>query len=41
VKFTEERPISMTEFFAIDVGRFGREGQKQLQVFGDTLDMKM
>jgi hypothetical protein len=31
----------MIEFFAIDVGRFGGEGQKQLQVFGDTVDRKM
>jgi hypothetical protein len=27
--------------FAIDIGRFGGEGQKQLQVFGDTVDKKM
>jgi hypothetical protein len=31
----------MTKFFAIDVGRFGEEGQKQLQVFGDIVDKKM
>jgi hypothetical protein len=31
----------MIEFFAIDVGRFGGEGQKQLQVFGDIVDRKM
>jgi hypothetical protein len=41
VKSREERPTSMTEFFTIDVGRFGREGQKQLQVFGNTVDRKM
>jgi hypothetical protein len=30
----------MTKFFAIDVGRFGGEGQKQFQVFGDNIDRK-
>jgi hypothetical protein len=47
VKFGGERPTSMTNFFAIDVGRFGggrkatEEGQKQLQVFSNTMDRKM
>jgi hypothetical protein len=31
----------MTEFFAINVDRFARPGQKQLQVFGASVDKKM
>jgi hypothetical protein len=41
VKSGGERPTSITEFFAMNVGRFGEEGQKQLQVFGDIVDRKM
>ena len=41
MKSGREQPTSMTEFLAINVVRFGGEGQKQLQVFGDTVDMKM
>jgi hypothetical protein len=32
---------SMTEFFAINVDRFAGPGQKQLQVFGASVDKKM
>jgi hypothetical protein len=31
----------MTKFFAIQVGRFGEEGQRQLQVLEDAIDKKM
>jgi hypothetical protein len=31
----------MTEFFAINVDRFAGPGQKQLQVFGASVDKKM
>jgi hypothetical protein len=34
-------PQSITEFFAINVDRFAGPGQKQLQVFGASVDKKM
>jgi hypothetical protein len=36
-----QEPQSMTEFFAINVDRFAGPGQKQLQVFGASVDKKI
>jgi hypothetical protein len=41
VRSEGQEPQSMTEFFAINVDRFARPGQKQLQVFGASVDKKM
>jgi hypothetical protein len=41
VQSGEHRPRSMAEFFAIWVGRFGEDGQRQLQVLGDAIDRKI
>jgi hypothetical protein len=37
----EREPQSMTEFFAINMDRFAGPGQKQLQVFGASVDKKI
>jgi hypothetical protein len=36
-----QEPQSMTEFFAINVDRFAGPGQKQLQVFGASVDKRI
>ena len=41
VRSEGREPQSMTEFFAINVDRFAEPSQKQLQVFGGTVDKKM
>jgi hypothetical protein len=41
VRSEEREPQSMTEFFAINVDRFVGPGQKQLQVFGTSIDKKI
>jgi hypothetical protein len=41
VRSEGREPQSMTEFFAINVNKFAGPGQKQLQVFGASVDKKM
>jgi hypothetical protein len=41
VRLEGRQSISMTDFFAINVDRFGGTGQEQLQVFGAAIDKKM
>jgi hypothetical protein len=41
VRSKGREPQSMTEFFAINLDRFVGPGQKQLQVFGASVDKKM
>jgi hypothetical protein len=41
VQSQKEPPGSLSEFFTIDVERFGREGARQFQVLGETIDKSM
>jgi hypothetical protein len=41
VRSEGREPQSMTEFFAINMDRFAGPGQKQLQVFGASVDKKI
>jgi hypothetical protein len=41
VRLEGRQSISMTDFFAINVDRFGGTGHEQFQVFGAAIDKKM
>lgn len=41
VQSQKEPPGSLSEFFTIDVERFGREGARQFQVLGEAIDKSM